>query len=103
MKNSKLLALKRRLIKPFVSYRDYSKPFARKYYKGSAIFNFGWFLWLSETIIFLIIYGWHWQPANSLEKVLDYTSFIIMIIGISRWVSCVNDIIKAVISENETH
>jgi len=43
----------------------------KKWILAKKLFFFGFGFWLGETILFLIIYGWHWLPASKAEMVCD--------------------------------
>lgn len=49
---------------------------------GKVIFFIGWGTWLLETLIYILMYGWHTTPITAVEKGLDYATGMIMMVGI---------------------
>lgn len=49
---------------------------------GKVIFFIGWGIWLLETLIYIVMYGWHTGPITAIEKGLDYATGMIMVVGI---------------------
>jgi hypothetical protein len=49
---------------------------------GVFILISGWLIWFVETLIYMIMYGYHKDPATDVEKFLDGLSTIIMAMGI---------------------
>lgn len=52
------------------------------------ITSFVW--WICETIVFIMEYGWHYQPSNETEKRCDIIVMVIQNIG---WIFIVIPII----------
>ncbi len=58
------------------------RGFRRMQKLASILFWTGFWLWLAETLMFIILYSWHWEPANNVEKTLDIISGALMLFGI---------------------
>jgi len=49
---------------------------------GSRIAIFAWIFWVLETILFTVLYGWHTEAINTVERVCDNLFIISLFIGI---------------------
>ena len=59
----------------------------------SKLFLFGGVLfWILETLFFIIIYGWHWNAYNVIEKICDNFAMWLITIGFAFFWSLVFDI-----------
>ena len=66
----------------------------RKHYRLSKIIiNTALIFWLLETIVFLFIYGWHYE-AIGIEKYFDRGVSIMLITSVYHYIKCLNIIIK---------
>lgn len=61
----------------------------------------GFYFWLAETILFIILYGWHWNAFNVVEKLCDQFAFYLMLIGVSFFVSIVIKAVELYVSLTE--
>ena len=50
---------------------------------GIRIFWCGWILWALETIVFLIIDGFHQKPTHPVEEFLDTMTAAMMVMGVT--------------------
>ena len=55
--------------------------------------------WIVETIIFLIIEGWHWSATNSIEILCDKIVIYIFAIWIFFWIRAVNKMLHQTIKD----
>jgi len=53
---------------------------------GLWIMIIGFFFALTQSIYFLILYGWHWGILTRAEHTADYSTALIMFIGYGMYV-----------------
>lgn len=58
-----------------------------------AIVKYTFLFWLAETLIFMLIEGWHYSATSDIEKRLDFISeigfgigFFLYSVAVTRWV-----------------
>lgn len=56
-------------------------------------------IWLTETITFIIIYGWHWKAANDIESICDSIVWVILLIGFGLVSSVVINVVEYLLSD----
>ncbi len=60
---------------------------------------FGTGLWFVETLLFQIIYGYHWRPYNDVELYFDRAAGLICAVGIGLLLFTFGKALKRVIDE----
>ena len=61
----------------------------------------GFYFWAAETILFIILYGWHWNAYNDIESRCDQLAFYLMLIGASFFFSLVINVVKLYVNLTE--
>ena len=49
---------------------------------STVVISWGIFLWIAQTIVFLITYGWHWSSFNELEEFVKGVSLVIIVFSV---------------------
>jgi len=52
---------------------------------GVTIVQIGFAFWLIETIVFLILEGWHYKATNPKEVLCDAIAILVIRIGLFLW------------------
>ena len=61
----------------------------------------GLYFWAVETILFIIIFGWHLNAYNDIESSCDQLAFYLMLIGASFFFSLVINVVKLYVKITE--
>lgn len=62
------------------------------------LFLIGTSFWLTETIYFLIAYGWHWRAINEAENICDKIVSIFWLAALVFFVSVIHNVIEYLLS-----
>ena len=61
----------------------------------------GFYFWALETVLFIILYGWHWNAFNDIESRCDQFAFYSMLIGASFFFSLVINVVELYVNLTE--
>lgn len=69
----------------------------KKYHKRFVVLALvGFWFWLTETVAFLFIYGWHLRPIGN-EVYFDAVASVLFILALYNFMMAVNEIIEGTI------
>ena len=78
------------ILKFYITQNKFKKMKAKTKLKLAKYFFLGGFYFCAaETVLFIILYGWHWNAYNDIESRCDQQAFYLMLIGASFFFSLV--------------
>jgi DNA modification methylase len=79
------------------------KNLRNKWNLSKLIIWIGMIFWLLETTYFIIMYGWHYEAINEVERTCDYISSFLILSGFALAFIAITDYIeiKLTISNDE--
>ena len=66
----------------------------RSWHRANLLFGIGVGLWIVETLVFLVIYGWH-VTAIGVEQGFDTLVIILVLLAAGQWVLAVNGVVRS--------